>query len=73
MNRLPIVEWWKSALEFLTDVKTELKNVSWPNKKEVQGTTAVVIVAVFIFGFYLWLVDVLVHNGIQAIFRYFRT
>jgi preprotein translocase SecE subunit len=31
--------------------------VSWPGKNEVVGTTAVVIVACFLFGFYLFLVD----------------
>ena len=73
MNRLPFVEWWKSALEFLRDVRGELKNVSWPNKKEVQGTTMVVIVAVFVFGFYLWVVDIAVHNAIHFIFKYFSS
>ena len=34
-----------------------MKKVSWPGKNEVIGTTVVVIVACFIFGFYLFVVD----------------
>jgi len=34
-----------------------MKKVSWPSRNEVIGTTVVVIVACFIFGFYLFIVD----------------
>ena len=71
MNRMAVVEWWRSATEFVSDVRTELKNVSWPSKKEVQGTTAVVIAAVVIFGLYLWIVDIIVGMGIHSIFNLF--
>jgi preprotein translocase subunit SecE len=42
---------------FTADVKSELKKVTWPSKKEVYGTTIVVIITVFFFGFYLFMVD----------------
>ena len=45
------------TVSFYGDVKSELKKVTWPSKKEVYGTTVVVIVTVFFFGFYLFLVD----------------
>ena len=47
----------KQILEFLREVKAELKKVTWPNRKEVINTTTVVIVTVFFFGTYLSLVD----------------
>ena len=34
-----------------------MKKVSWPGRSEVVGTTVVVIVACFLFGFYLFVVD----------------
>lgn len=49
---------WKRWTTFLREVRAELKKVTWPKRKEVQGTTVVVIVTCFIFGFFLWAVDV---------------
>jgi len=52
---------------FLTEVVAELKKVTWPQRKEVRGTTVVVIVSVFFFGFYLYLVDLLFAHVIRLI------
>ena len=60
---------FKSALEFLKDTKKELNNVSWPSRRELTGTTIVVIVAVFFFGFFLYVVDIAVNAGMDYIFR----
>ena len=57
---------------FFNDVKLEMKKVSWPGRKEVYGTTIVVIGAVFFFGIYLGLVDLLLKLGVDRIFRLFR-
>ena len=56
---------------FITDVRSELKKVTWPSKKEVYGTTIVVIVAVFFFGFYLFFVDSILQVVVNRIFRIF--
>ena len=50
-----MLERWKT---FLREVRAEIKKVTWPKRKEVYGTTVVVIVTCVIFGAYLWLVDV---------------
>ncbi len=42
---------------FLTEVRSELKKVTWPPRKEVQSTTLVVIATSIFFGFYLWGLD----------------
>jgi preprotein translocase subunit SecE len=42
---------------FLTDVKLELKKVTWPSRPEVYNTTIVVLITTFFFGFYLWGLD----------------
>jgi|SRR5208283_3297647 len=42
---------------FLSDVRAEVKKVVAPTWKEVRATTAVVIVAVMIFGAYFFIVD----------------
>jgi preprotein translocase subunit SecE len=43
---------------FFSEVKSELKKVTWPSRKEVYATTVVVIVTTLFFGFYLWFLDI---------------
>jgi preprotein translocase SecE subunit len=45
------------ARQFLVDAKVELKKVTWPTKKELLSTTAVVLVLVFLIAFFLGIVD----------------
>ncbi len=64
-------EWFRNIVEFLKDTRKELKNVSWPARREVTGTTIVVIVAVFFFGFFLFVADIVVQFGMNHLFRAF--
>jgi preprotein translocase subunit SecE len=56
---------------FVTDVRSEMRKVTWPSKKEVYGTTIVVIVTVFFFGFYLFLIDSILQVAVNRIFQAF--
>ena len=58
--------------EFFNDVRVEMRKVSWPGRKEVYGTTIVVIGAVFFFGIYLGLVDLVLNLGVNKIFSLFK-
>jgi preprotein translocase subunit SecE len=49
--------WIESTREYLGDIRSEMKRVTWPNRDRVQSTTVVVILSVFIFAAYLKLVD----------------
>ena len=40
-----------------SEVRAELKKVTWPSRTEVHSTTIVVIATTVFFGFYLWLLD----------------
>jgi preprotein translocase SecE subunit len=60
--------WFRGIIEFLKLTRQELHNVSWPSRREVTGTTLIVIVAVFFFGFFLALVDAAVTYG-QHLYR----
>jgi preprotein translocase subunit SecE len=42
---------------FLSEVRNELKRVTWPTRKEVYATTVVVILTSLFFGIYLWVID----------------
>ena len=44
-------------VQFLHDVRAEMKRVSWPSLTHVQNTTIITIVAVIFFSVYLFLVD----------------
>jgi preprotein translocase subunit SecE len=44
-------------LQFLRDVRAEMKRVSWPTANEVKNTTIITLVAVVFFAIYLFLVD----------------
>jgi preprotein translocase subunit SecE len=63
------MEWVNRAKGFLADVRGELKRTTFPSKKEVQGTTAVVVLTVFVFAAYLWVVDTFLFHVIEFIFK----
>jgi preprotein translocase subunit SecE len=65
------VERFKRLKQFLVEVWSELKKTTWPGRKEVYGTTVVVIVTVLICAFYLWIVDLILNAGMGAVFRAF--
>jgi preprotein translocase subunit SecE len=48
---------WSSLVEFLADVRSEFKKVSFPSRSETIGSTTVVIVFCVIMSIYLSLVD----------------
>ena len=58
---------FKKIAEFFQEVKLELKKVVFPTKKEVIGSTWVVIVTVLICAFFLGIVDVVVTKAMSAI------
>lgn len=52
-------------IQFLREVKIELGKVVWPTRKQIIGSTVVVIVFVFIISMFLGLVDI----GLSSIIR----
>ena len=58
---------WENLTRFLSDVRAEMRKVVTPTRKEVQATTSVVIVTVFLFGFFFWVVDRIFGWSLQAI------
>ena len=54
---------------FLSEVRNELKRVTWPSQKEVYATTVVVILTSAFFGLYLFVLDFGINSLVQWIFR----
>jgi preprotein translocase subunit SecE len=51
--------------QFFREVKTELKKVTWPPRKDTVASTSVVLVIVLILAFFLFFVD----QGLSFIIR----
>ncbi len=61
----PIKSYALSAKQFFVEVVSELKKVTWPNRKETLGTTGVVLVLVIILAAYLGLVDYILSHIVR--------
>jgi preprotein translocase subunit SecE len=55
------------AIQFLSEVKGEVKKVTWPSKKEALGGTAVVLLVVFFMALFLGLVDLLLSKIVETL------
>jgi preprotein translocase subunit SecE len=58
---------WQELTHFLGDVRAEMRKVVTPSRKEVESTTSVVLIAVFIFGLFFFLVDAIFSRGVEQI------
>ena len=59
----------EKALQFLREVKVELKKVTWPSRKQALGSTLVVIILVVIISLFLGIVDISLSSLIRLIFK----
>ena len=48
---------------YLSDVKGELKRVTWPTKEELRSYSVAIIIMLIVFGLVIWLID----SGIVAV------
>jgi preprotein translocase subunit SecE len=60
---------WMEFTHFLSDVRGEMRKVVTPSRKEVEATTTVVIVAVFIFGLFFFIVDGIFQYGLDRLLK----
>jgi preprotein translocase subunit SecE len=58
----------KRTRGFLTEVRVELKKVSWPSRADTISSTGVVLVVVFIISFYLGFIDILLSRMVTSLF-----
>jgi preprotein translocase subunit SecE len=57
----------EKLMSFFRDVRSEMRKAVWPGRAEVQSTTLVVLVTVFIFAAYFWLIDNVMGRAIEAV------
>jgi len=54
---------------FLNEVKVELSKVSWSTRKELVGSTIVVIMITLIMGLFIGLLDLVLSQGLSLLFK----
>jgi len=63
--------WLSNTRTFFTEVRNEMRRVTWPSRREVYATTVVVILTSAFFGVYLWGLDLAIDWGVRHIFSLF--
>jgi preprotein translocase subunit SecE len=63
--------WVDNTKEYVGELKAEMRRVTWPSRKQVEGTTAVVIISVFLFAGYFAVIDKILEAGILKLFGFF--
>ena len=57
------------SIQFLREVKMELKKVTWPSRKQTIGSTVVVLVLVTIIAFFLGAVDIGLSSLVKVVLQ----
>ena len=60
---------YEKVVQFLRDVRSELRKVTFPSRKETLASTAVVIVVVFLVATYLGLIDLVLSLVVTMVLR----
>ena len=50
---------------FFSDVRNEMRKVTFPSFKEVRATTVVVIITVFLFALFFWGIDLVLNQALD--------
>jgi preprotein translocase subunit SecE len=59
----------RKTREFFHDVSVEFRKVTWPTRREVTGSTTVVIVVVLALAVFLFAVDQALSAAVHGIFK----
>ena len=62
---------WIRLREYFSEVRVEMKRVTWPSWQEVYGTTIMVLVATFLFGLYFEFYDGVCQRLVQRVLNFF--
>ena len=55
--------------KFIKGVRSELKKVNWPNKKELTNNSVVVVITVTLATVAIWAIDSILGYGLNLIIR----
>ncbi len=66
-----VKQWTQDTKDYVSELKLEMRRVTWPSRKQVESTTAVVIFSVFAFAAYFYVVDGVLGKGIRDLLSFF--
>ena len=58
---------FSKAIEFLVEVRAEVKKVTWPSRREAMSGTAVVVFVVLVMALFLGIVDAILSKAVQGL------
>jgi preprotein translocase subunit SecE len=61
--------WPTRTRDYIKELQNEMRRVSWPNRKQVEGTTGVVILTVFAFAAFFAAVDAILNDSVVRIYK----
>ena len=64
-----IKEWPTATKNYIGELQSEMKRVTWPSSKQVQATTVVVILTVFAFAAFFQIVDSIIFRTITRFYE----
>ena len=64
--------WVQGIKDYYNELRSEMRRVTWPTRKQVEGTTAVVIFSVFVFAAYFFVVDSVLQRASNVVFTFFN-
>jgi preprotein translocase subunit SecE len=59
----------KKFLQFLKEARIELKKVSWPTRKEIVGSTTLVVVVSVLAGVFLGILDYFFFRAVYGLIQ----
>ncbi len=66
-----VKNWPRSVKEYYSELRNEMKRVTWPSRKQVESTTAVVLFTVFLFGVFFFVVDAILTRTVTQVYHAF--
>jgi len=64
-----VKSWPVRTRDYFNELKLEMRRVTWPNRKQVEGTTVVVIFTVFAFAAFFAVVDALLNDSVTRVYK----
>jgi preprotein translocase subunit SecE len=56
---------------YVEDLRNEMRRVTWPSWTQVRSTTTVVLIAIFAFGAFFFVVDLVITKAVTKVFDTF--
>ena len=57
----------RKVINFVGEVKQELKKVDWTSQEELKSYTKIVLVSTFVFGMFVYFIDLIIQGFLGAI------